>query len=43
MKWDVDMGSAVIINIPSFIKTVSGIRKLLERDTQTQTGRIEIA
>jgi hypothetical protein len=32
MKYVVEMGSGVMIYIPSFIKTGSGIRKLMEGD-----------
>jgi hypothetical protein len=35
MKNVVEMGSGVMIFIPSFIKISSGIQKLLRRDTQT--------
>jgi hypothetical protein len=30
MKYAVEMGSGVMIYIPSFIKTASGIQKLIE-------------
>jgi hypothetical protein len=40
MKYAVEMGSGAIICIPSFIKTGSGIQKLIARGyTDTQTGR----
>jgi hypothetical protein len=36
MKYVVDMGACAIIDIPSFIKIVSGIQKLMgEGGTQT--------
>jgi hypothetical protein len=35
MKYAVVMGSGAMIYIPSFIKTGSGIQKLIRRDTQT--------
>jgi hypothetical protein len=35
MKYAVDMGSGVMIYILSFIKIGSGIRTLIEVDTQT--------
>jgi hypothetical protein len=37
MKYAVEMGSGAMIYIPSFIKIGSGIRKLIGRDTRTQT------
>jgi hypothetical protein len=39
MKYAVQMGSGVMIYIPSFIKIGSGIQKLMERG-DTQTGWI---
>jgi hypothetical protein len=38
MKYAVEMGSGAMIYIPSFIKTGSGIQKLIARDTQTHTA-----
>jgi hypothetical protein len=35
MKYAVEMGSDAMIYIPSFIKTGSGIQKLIRGDTQT--------
>jgi hypothetical protein len=35
MKYAVEMGSGVMIYIPSFIKIGSGIHKLIRGDTQT--------
>jgi hypothetical protein len=35
MKYAVEMGSGAMIYIPSFIKTCSGIQKLIWADTQT--------
>jgi hypothetical protein len=35
MKYATEMGSGAMIYIPSFIKTSSGIHKLIGRDTQT--------
>jgi hypothetical protein len=35
MKYTVEMGSFAVIYIPSFIKTGSGIQKLIGRDSQT--------
>jgi hypothetical protein len=37
MKPAVDMGSGAMIYIPSFIKIGSGIEKLMQRDTHTDT------
>jgi hypothetical protein len=37
------MGSFVMIYIPSFIKTGSGIQKLRRGDTRRNTDRMEIA
>jgi hypothetical protein len=39
MKYAVDMGSGAMLYIPSFIKTGSGIRKLMVGYTDTQTQR----
>jgi hypothetical protein len=41
MKYTVEMGSVLMIYIPSFIKTSSGIQKLMGGDTHidTQTAR----
>jgi hypothetical protein len=40
MKYAVEMGSGAMICIPSFIKTGSGIQKLMGVGfTDTQTGR----
>jgi hypothetical protein len=36
MRYTVEMGSGGMIYIPSFIKTGSGIQKLVGQDTQTQ-------
>jgi hypothetical protein len=41
MKYAVEMGSGVTIYIPSFIKTGSGIQKLIGVDSQTH--KMEIA
>jgi hypothetical protein len=35
MKYAVEIGSDVMIHIPSVIKTGSGIQKLIRGDTQT--------
>jgi hypothetical protein len=35
MKYTVEMGSAALIYIPSFIKISLGIQKLIGRDSQT--------
>jgi hypothetical protein len=35
MKYAVEMGSSAMVYIPSFIKTGSGIQKLIRGDTQT--------
>jgi hypothetical protein len=35
IKYTVEMGSDAMIYIPSFIKTGSGIQKLMRRDIQT--------
>jgi hypothetical protein len=35
MKYSVEMGSTAIINIPSFIKTGSGIQKMNGREVQS--------
>jgi hypothetical protein len=37
MKYTAEMGSGGTIYIPSFIKAGSGIQKLIEGDTDTQT------
>jgi hypothetical protein len=37
MKYAVEMGSGVMIYIPSFIKIGSGIQKFIEGYTHTQT------
>jgi hypothetical protein len=37
MKYAVEMGSGVMIYIPSFIKIRSGIQNLIEAYTDTQT------
>jgi hypothetical protein len=36
MKYAVEMGSGVMIYMPSFIKTVSGVQKFRGGDTQTE-------
>jgi hypothetical protein len=38
MEYAVEMGSSAMIYIPSFIKTGSGIRKLIRGYTDTQTA-----
>jgi hypothetical protein len=38
MRYAVEMGSGVMIYIPSFIKTGSAIQKLIEGHTDTQTA-----
>jgi hypothetical protein len=38
MKYAVEMGSGVMIHIPSFIKNGSGIQKLMRGDSDTQTA-----
>jgi hypothetical protein len=43
MKYDVEMGSGVMIYIPSFIKTVSGIQKLMGGVIHRHTHDIKIA
>jgi hypothetical protein len=35
MKYAVEIGSGVMIYIPSFTKTGSGIQKLIGKDTET--------
>jgi hypothetical protein len=40
MKYEVEMSSGVMIYIPSFIKIASGIQKLTNGDTDTQTATI---
>jgi hypothetical protein len=35
MKYAVEMGSGTMVYIPSFIKSRSGIQKLIRGDTQT--------
>jgi hypothetical protein len=35
MKYAVEMGSGVMIYIPSLVKTGSGIQKLIRMDSQT--------
>jgi hypothetical protein len=35
MKYAVEMGSSATIYMPSFIKIILGIRKLIEVDSQT--------
>jgi hypothetical protein len=42
MKYDVEMGSGAMIYIPSFIKTGSGISKLIGA-IHRHTDRMEIA
>jgi hypothetical protein len=37
MKYAVPMGSGAMIYTPSFIKTGSGIQKLIQRDSQTDS------
>jgi hypothetical protein len=37
MKCNVEMGSVVMIYIPSFLKTDSGIQKLIAGDTDTDS------
>jgi hypothetical protein len=37
MKYAVEMGSCVMMYIPSFIKTGSSIQKLIGGNSQTQT------
>jgi hypothetical protein len=39
MKYVDEMGSDAMIYVPSFIKIGSGIRKLIEGYSQTQTAR----
>jgi hypothetical protein len=39
MKYAVEMDSGVMIYIPSFIKTGSGIQKLIRGYNDTQTSR----
>jgi hypothetical protein len=38
MKYAAEMGSGPMTYIPSFIKNVSSIQKLMKGDTQTQTA-----
>jgi hypothetical protein len=38
MKYAIEMVSGAFIYIPNFIKTGSGIQKVLGGDTETQTG-----
>jgi hypothetical protein len=42
MKYAVEMGSSVMIYIPSFIKTGSGIQKLIVEGLQRHTDGMEI-
>jgi hypothetical protein len=35
MKYAFEMGSVAMVYIPSFIKTVAGIQKLMKGDTHT--------
>jgi hypothetical protein len=42
MKCAVEMGSGAMIYIPSFIKTGSGVQKLIRGDTQTHTDSMKI-
>jgi hypothetical protein len=37
MEYAVEMGSGAMVYIPSFVKIGSGIQKLIERDTHTDT------
>jgi hypothetical protein len=37
VNYAVEMGSGVVIYIPSFIKIGSGVQKLIGGDTQTHT------
>jgi hypothetical protein len=39
MKYAVEMGSVAVIYIPIFIKTGSGIQKMIGRDSQTHRGQ----
>jgi hypothetical protein len=39
MKYPLAIGSVAMINIPRFIKTGSGIQKLMRGDTQTHIHR----
>jgi hypothetical protein len=39
MKYAVEMGSGAMMRIPSFIKTGSGIQKLIRRKKNTHTDR----
>jgi hypothetical protein len=43
MNFGVDMGSAAMTYIPSFLKTGSGIQKLREGNSQTHTDSMEVA
>jgi hypothetical protein len=43
MKHVTEMGSGVMIYIPSFIKTVSGIQMFTGGNTQIHTDKVEIA
>jgi hypothetical protein len=38
MKYAIEMGSDAMVYIPCFIKIGSGIQKLIEGDTDTQTA-----
>jgi hypothetical protein len=39
MKYAVEMGSGAMINVSSFTKIASGIQKLIDTHTDTQTAR----
>jgi hypothetical protein len=43
MKYAVGMGSSAMIYVPSFIKTGSGIQKLIGRGNYENTDSMEIA
>jgi hypothetical protein len=42
MKYAVEMNSGIMIYIPSFIKAGSGIQKLIEGHTDTQTDEWDL-
>jgi hypothetical protein len=42
MNYAVEMGSGAMVYIPSFIKTGSGIQKLIGGDTQAQKQYIDL-
>jgi hypothetical protein len=43
MNYAVEIGSGTMIHIPTVMKIGSGIQKLIGKDIQTHTDRMEIA